>query len=468
MGDVLDALRPEQCMPRSIQSAAEITRAGGPEVLELRSHPVPVPGPGELLIAVEAAGVNRHDCNQRRRGRSADHSDIPGLEVAGRVAAIGSEVAGWAVGDRVAALTDGGGYAEFAVARADCALPVPQGLSAVEAGALPEALFTIWHNFFGVAALGPGETVLLHGGTSGVGTIAIQLLTALGHPVFVTCGSAEKMAAARELGAAEAFNYRSDDFATALLEATGGLGVDVVLDMSGGRYAVASLRALARGGRIVHLSPGGGADFVAPLREIMAKEAKVTGSLLRPLPEREKAAIADSIRKVAWPLVAAGRVRPIIHAVLPLAAAAHAHALMEEGAHVGKIMLANGEVIVPVRRSLAEARSAWVDAVRARDIAALEGLLADDLVYVHSTGRVDDRASYLDYVRSGPEFLAVELSGPTARISGDTAVFNGRLRLELRRAPAEAPVELDVLATLVWQRIAGTWRLSVAQTTRRP
>jgi NADPH:quinone reductase len=466
MEDARHAL-PQEHESRLTQTAVEITRAGEPEVLELRHHPVPVPGHGEILISVEAAGVNRHDCNQRRRGPSTNHSDIPGLEVAGRVAATGAGVRGWSIGDPVAALTDGGGYAEFAIAKADCALPVPEGLTFVEAAALPEALFTVWHNFFNVAALGPGETVLIHGGTSGVGTIAIQLLSALGHPVLASCGSEEKIAAARELGASAAFDYRSDDLAASVLDATGGHGVDVVLDMSGGQHTAASLRALARGGRIVHLSPGGSADFVAPLRDIMAKEARVTGSLLRPLPEREKAAIADRLRKVSWPLVAAGRVRPVIHAVLPLAAATEAHALMEAGRHIGKIVLVPGDARAPAGRLLADARSAWIEAVGARDLEALDGLLADDLVYVHSTGRVDDRASYRDNVKSGPEYVGHEFSGPPARIRADTALWTGDLRLTLRRTPGETPVTLDVLATQVWTRVAGRWRLSLAQTTRR-
>ena len=466
MGNARD-VRLQARESRLTQTAVEITRAVGPEVLELRSHPVPVPAHGELLISVEAAGVNRHDCNQRRRGRSRDHSDIPGLEVAGRVVAIGAGVAGWSIGSPVAALTDGGGYAEFAVAKADCALPIPEGLSFVEAAALPEALFTIWHNFFSVAALRPGETVLIHGGTSGVSSIAIQLLSALGHQVFATCGSDEKIAAAREFGAVAALDYRSDDLAADVLAATGGLGVDVVLDMSGGQHTTASLSALARGGRIVHLSPGGGADFVAPLRDIMAKEARVTGSLLRPLPEREKAAIADRLRKVSWPLVAAGRVRPVIHAVLPLTSAAEAHALMETGRHIGKIVLVTGDAVAPADGSVAGARAAWVGALRARDIAELEGLVADELFYVHSTGQVDDRTSYLDRVRSGPGFVALEFSGPPARVSGDVAVFTGDLQLTLRRSPEEEPVTLDVLATQIWRRVAGRWRLSAAQTTRR-
>jgi putative PIG3 family NAD(P)H quinone oxidoreductase len=292
-------------------AVVEIARAGGPDVLELRVRPVAEPGPGEVLVAVAAAGVNRHDVNQRRRGPSSGHSDVPGLEVAGHVVAVGPGVTGFTVGDAVAALTDGGGYAEVALAPAACTFAIPQGMSFAEAAALPEALFTVWHNFFGIAALGPGETVLIHGGTSGVGTIAIQLLSALGHPVLVTCGTAGKCAAACDIGAAGAFDYHADDLAARVLAATDGRGVDVVLDLSGGRHTGASLAMLARGGRIVHLSPGNGADFVAPLREIMAKEARITGSLLRPLPEREKAAIADRLRAVAWPLVVSGRVRPL-------------------------------------------------------------------------------------------------------------------------------------------------------------
>lgn len=445
----------------------EIARSGGPEVLEVCARPIPVPGLGEILVAVEAAGVNRHDVNQRRRGPSAAHSDVPGLEVAGRVVAVGPGVTEVAVGDAVAALTDGGGYAEYALAQATCAFAIPEGMGFVEAAALPEALFTVWHNFFGIAALGPGETALIHGGTSGVGTIAIQLLSALGHPVLVTCGTAEKCAAARDLGAVAAFDYHADDLAGQVLAATGGRGVDVVLDMSGGHHTAASLKALARGGRIVHLSPGGGADFAAPLRDIMAKEARITGSLLRPLPEREKAAIAEALRKVAWPLIASGQVRPVIHTLLPLAAAVEAHALMEGGRHIGKIVLVTGEAQAPRASSPASARAAWIEAVCARDLAALEGLLDDEVVYIHSTGQADDRASYLEYVRSGPAFVALEFSGPPARVTGEVATFTGDLRLTLRRTPSDEPIGLDVHAIQVWRRIAGRWRLSAAQTTRR-
>lgn len=321
------------------QIAMRITAAGGPEVLLPETAPVPQPREGEVLIAVKAAGVNRHDCNQRRRGPSPEHSDVPGLEVAGVVVAVGHGVAtGW-MGQAVCALTDGGGYATFAIAQAAQTLPVPDGLSWTEAAALPEAAFTVWHNFFGVARLGAGESVLIHGGTSGVGTLAIQVLTALGHPVYATCGSPGKAAAARRLGAREAIDYRREDFVGVLRERTGGRGVDVILDMSGGQHSAANVDVLARRGRIVHLSPGSGAVFQAPLRALMAKEAIVTGSLLRPLPDAEKAAIAERLRAVVWPLIHSRRVQPVVHGTLPLSDAAQAHRVMEAGEHIGKIVL---------------------------------------------------------------------------------------------------------------------------------
>lgn len=316
-----------------------ITAAGGPEVLQSSGQPLPVPGDEEILIQVKAAGVNRHDCGQRRRGPVAQHSDVPGLEVAGVVRMAGARVRDIAVGDRVCALTDGGGYAEYAVAPAAHAFQLDPAIGMADGAALPEALFTVWHNFFNVAQLQAGESVLLHGGTSGVGSIAIQLLGALGHPVYATCGSDEKCRLALSLGAADAFNYRTEDFVAKVAESTGGRGVDVILDMAGGRYSARNIEALARRGRLVHLSPGDGADFCAPLRAIMAKEAKVTGSLLRPLESCEKALIARDLRKVAWPLVEAGRVKPVVSKVLLLEQAGAAHALLESGELAGKIIL---------------------------------------------------------------------------------------------------------------------------------
>jgi putative PIG3 family NAD(P)H quinone oxidoreductase len=302
-------------------------------------RPVPLPGDHELLIRTHYAGINRHDVNQRRRGPTQAHSDVPGLEVAGIVAGVGSRLTGWTIGERVCALTDGGGYGEFAIAPAALAFRIPEQLSDVNAAALPEALFTVWFNFFKVANLAPAESVLLHGGTSGVGSIAIQLLSGLGHAVYVTCGSDDKLALAKRLGALEAFNYRADTFAAGVRAATQGRGVDVILDMSGGRHSLRNLESLAYRGRIVHLAPGDGAEFAVPLRLIMAKEAKITGSLLRPLALSEKSLIADELRHRVWPNIGARRIVPLVHEVLPLREAARAHAAMEAGDHAGKLIL---------------------------------------------------------------------------------------------------------------------------------
>jgi putative PIG3 family NAD(P)H quinone oxidoreductase len=321
------------------QTVMAITAGGGPDVLQPRREKVASPGDTEILIQVQAAGINRHDVNQRRRGPTPGHSDVPGLEVAGLVAAFGGKVNGWSVGDPICALTDGGGYAQYTTAPAGHCFAIPGGFSLIEAAALPEALFTIWHNFFNLAQLGPGESVLLHGGTSGVGTIAIQALTLLGHPVYATCGSDEKTALAEALGAVKAFNYRQDKFEKGIVEYTAGRGVDVILDMSGGRYSARNLEALARRGRMVHLSPGDGVDFSAPLRMIMAKEAKITGSLLRPLPIEEKSLIAHKLRAVMWPLLNQGKIKPVIREVFELTQAASAHAAMEHESHSGKLML---------------------------------------------------------------------------------------------------------------------------------
>ena len=327
----------------SDQEAVRITGPGGPEVLQICRVPVPSPSSDQVLIRVVAAGVNRHDCNQRRRGQTPAHSDIPGLEVAGVVVATGSRFGHVQIGDRVCALVDGGGYAQYALAEAVHVLPVPGGISVSDAAALPEAGFTVWHNFFNVAKLEPRASVLLHGGTSGVGVLAIQLLSQLGHPVYVTCGSSEKMKVALELGARAAFDYTQDDFVKGILGETSSRGVDVILDMSGGRYSARNIEALAMRGAIVHLSPGDGAVFDAPLRSIMAKEARITGSMLRPLPNPEKGDIARHLARELWPLIERGLVRPVIHKVLPLAHAAEAHRVMESGAHIGKILLAVSE-----------------------------------------------------------------------------------------------------------------------------
>lgn len=321
------------------QTCIVISAAGGPDVLIPRRSLVPVPMDNEILIAVKAAGVNRHDCNQRRRGPTLAHSDVPGLEVAGIVVSMGNAARGVSIGDAVCALTDGGGYAEYAVAKAGQVLPLPTGFNFMQAACLPEGLFTVWHNFFRVALLGPAETVLVHGGTSGVGTMALQVLTALGHPIFATCGTTEKVEVAKSLGAAAVFNYHTDDFVKGVRDATKGRGVDVILDMSGGRYSLQNLEALAPRGRLVHLSPGDGAEFRVPLRTILVKELRITGSALRPLPDDEKNAIAKDLRRAVWPLIESGKIRPIVQRTRPLEEAAAAHAEMEEGHHMGKLLL---------------------------------------------------------------------------------------------------------------------------------
>ncbi len=315
-----------------------ITAPGGPEVLVLEAATQPVPASGDVLIRVRAAGVNRHDCGQRARGPSRVHSDVPGLEVAGEVAAVGEGVTRFRVGDRVCALTDGGGYATWALARAEQTLPIPAGVSDTEAAGLPEAAFTIGFNLFELGRLAAGESVLLHGGTSGVGSLAIQILAALGHPVFVTCGSADKCAIARQLGAREAIDYHDATMVDQVLAATAGRGVDLILDMSGGQHTRANIAMMARRARLMHLSPGGGRSIEVPLRELMAREGLIGGSLLRPQSDTVKAGVAAWVESTVWPLVPAA-VRPVVHATLPLAESGRAHALLESGEVVGKVIL---------------------------------------------------------------------------------------------------------------------------------
>ncbi len=300
---------------------------------------LPELGDEEVLIEVAFAGVNRHDCNQRRRGPSPLHSDTPGLEVSGIISGLGRRVHQFRIGDPVCALVDGGGYATHTTASAALVFPVLGALDLKSASALPEALFTIWHNFVGVSAIGQGESVLIHGGTSGVGSLAIQLLSRLGHTVFATCSSTEKMEHASRLGARAAFNYTNQDFASEVLSATRGQGVDVILDVAAGAHSSANLRALAWRGRIVHLSPGDDAIFKAPLRTILEKEAKITGSLLRPLSLSIKSQVADALRKYVLPLVYQGDVLPWVNEVYPLSMAAQAHRELESGSSMGKIVL---------------------------------------------------------------------------------------------------------------------------------
>ena len=315
---------------------------GGPEVLRLVQRPDPVAGEGELLIRVAAAGVNRPDVLQRRGGYPppAGASDVPGLEVAGTVAAVGSGVSGWREGDAVCALVAGGGYASLCVAPARQSLPVPAGVNLVSAAAIPETFFTVWTNVFDRGRLKAGEAALFHGGSSGIGTTAIQLAAARGARVFATAGSDEKCRACERLGAEQAINYRTTDFLSIVRERTGGNGVDLILDIVGASYTARNLEALAVDGRLVQIGfMDGQATASVNLGRILARRLTVTGSTLRPRTVAEKGAIADALRAEVWPLLESGRVAPLVYRTFPLAEAGAAHALMESSAHVGKIVL---------------------------------------------------------------------------------------------------------------------------------
>ncbi len=322
-------------------TAVEITAPGGPEVLKPATRPRPQPGPGEVLIEVAAAGINRPDVLQRTGNYNPPPgaSDIPGLEIAGRIVEVAGEVGAWKVGDRVCALVAGGGYAEFCVAPAVQCLPVPEGLSLIGAAALPETFFTVWSNVFDRGRLASGESLLVHGGSSGIGTTAIQLGKAFGARVFTTAGNAKKCDACLALGAERAINYRDEDFVAIVKEATGGRGVDVVLDMVGGDYVPRSVDCMAVDGRHVSIAFLRGAKTTINLEPIMRKRLTMTGSTLRPRPIADKAAIAGRLLEAVWPKLAAGSIRPVIHATFPLAEAAAGHALLETSTHIGKIML---------------------------------------------------------------------------------------------------------------------------------
>lgn len=323
-------------------SAVAPAGPGGPEVLRLAQRPVPVPEPGQVLIKTAYAGVNRHDCGQRRRGAPpAGATDILGLEVAGEVVRIGPDVSADLLGAQVCALVNGGGYAEFCVAEADLLFEPPAGFDAKLSAALPEALFTAWFNLVDLAGMKAGDWFLVHGGTSGVGSTAIQIARMLGARTVATAGTAEKCATCLRLGAERAINYRDEDFVAGTREATGGHGADIILDMVGGGYAERNLGALARDGRIVHLSSGNQPDFSAPLRLIMEKRAIVTGSLMRPLEPARKRQVAQALRARIWPVLGTA-INPLMDSVFPLARAADAHARMEAGLHAGKILLATG------------------------------------------------------------------------------------------------------------------------------
>lgn len=325
-------------LPRTM-TAISIARAGGPEVLQPATRPVPEPKAGEVLIKVAFAGINRHDCGQRRRGFGpAGATDIPGLEVAGEVVATGASVKRWKPGDRVCALVNGGGYAQYCIAIESVTLPIPPGFDLKQAASLPEALFTAWLNVFMLGRLKAGEWLLVHGGSSGVGTMAIQLARLEGANVVATAGSAAKCDACVKLGAASAVNYREQDFVAGVEQVTGGHGADVILDMVGGTYAMRNLKALASDGRLVHLSGADGAEFRVPVSAIMAKRAIVTGSQLRASPPALKTEIARQVLDRVWPHLGS-RVTPIIDSIMPLARVADAHARMESSVHIGKILL---------------------------------------------------------------------------------------------------------------------------------
>ncbi|HEY7687911.1 MAG TPA: NAD(P)H-quinone oxidoreductase [Dongiaceae bacterium] len=331
-------------LPRDM-TAIEIVKPGAPEALQPGRRPVPSPGPGEVLIEVAAAGVNRPDVLQRQGGYPPPPgaSDIPGLEVAGRIVAVGPEAGPWQAGDPVCALVAGGGYAEYCAAPAPQCLPVPGKLNLTQAAALPETFFTVWTNVFDRGRLKAGETFLVHGGSSGIGTTAIQLAHAFGARVIATAGSAEKCDSCRKLGADIAVNYREEDFAAKVTEATGGRGADVILDMVGGDYILRNLKCLAMEGRLVQIAFLKGSTADINLLPLMLKRQTITGSTLRPRSVAEKGVIAQALREKVWPLLEAGKIAPVIHATFPLAQAAEAHRLMESSAHVGKIVLVAGK-----------------------------------------------------------------------------------------------------------------------------
>ena len=326
--------------------AIEITQPGPPDVLQLCERPMPSLDPGHVLIKVHAAGINRPDVLQRTGNYPVPKgaSDLPGLEVAGEI--VGGDLAGsdFKIGDQVCALVQGGGYAEYCSAALALCLPVPKGMSMLEAASLPETFFTVWSNVFDRAGLAEGETLLVQGGSSGIGVTAIQLAKALGHTVFATAGSDEKCRACEALGADRAINYKTEDFVEIVKAATGGKGVDVILDMVGGDYVPREISCLADDGRLVFIALLGGGKATVPLGQILIRRLTVTGSTLRPRPLSFKAKIAANLRQHVWPLLESGVIKPVIYQTFPLEQAAQAHTLMESSSHVGKIVL---EVIQP-------------------------------------------------------------------------------------------------------------------------
>jgi putative PIG3 family NAD(P)H quinone oxidoreductase len=345
--------QPESSIPRdgkimangenipATMTAIAISEPGGPRVLKPETRDVPVPGPGEMLIKVHAAGVNRPDVQQRKGAYPPPPgaSDLPGLEVSGEVAALGEGVSRWRVGDRVCALTPGGGYAEYVKVHAGSVLPLPAGFTHTEAAAVPENYFTVWHNVFERGGLKRGETLLVHGGSSGIGTTAIQLASAFGARVITTAGSREKCDACLRIGADRAVNYREEDFVAAVRETTGGGGANVILDMVGGDYVARNYEAAAVEGRIVQIATQGGAVASADFSRIMVKRLTHTGSTLRPRTVEFKAAIAAALESQVWPLLGTRKVAPVMDMIFPLHEAWRAHERMEEGEHIGKIVL---------------------------------------------------------------------------------------------------------------------------------
>ncbi len=330
-----------ETLPQTME-AAGFDAPGGPEVLRIERLPVPVPGPGEVLVRVAFAGVNRPDVIQRQGfyPPPPGASPIPGLEISGDVVALGEGVQPELLGQQVCALVSGGGYAEYCLAHAEHCLPVPTGLPLDMAAALPETLFTVWHNVFERGWAKEGETLLVHGGTSGIGSMAIMLGKAFGLSVIVTCGGADKCAAALAIGADHAIDYKAQDFVAEVARITGGKGVELVLDMVAGDYVMRNLKCLADDGRHVTIAVQGGVRAELNMAEVMRRRLTLTGSTLRPRSAEFKALLTQEIARLAWPLVEAGRLRPVMDRTFPLAQAAAAHARMEQGAHIGKIVLA--------------------------------------------------------------------------------------------------------------------------------
>ncbi len=324
--------------------AAHFDMPGGPEVLRLTELPMPQPGPGEVLVKVAFAGVNRPDVIQRMGYYPAPPgaSPIPGLEVSGEVVALGEGAPAELLGQMICALVAGGGYAQYCLARAEMCLPVPEALSLAEAAALPETLYTVWHNVFERGWAKEGETLLVHGGTSGIGSMAIMLAKAFGMTVIVTCGDADKCAAALRIGADHAIDYKASDFVEEVARITGGKGVELVLDMVAGDYVMRNLKCLADDGRHVTIAVQGGLQATINMAEVMRHRLTLTGSTLRPRSNQFKALLTQEIVQLAWPLVVAGKLRPVMDQTFPLAQAAAAHTRMEAGSHIGKIVLAVG------------------------------------------------------------------------------------------------------------------------------